>query len=276
MQAITKNIKEVIGEDEIKAKLVNKGVLNIYWGVSPTLSPHFAYFLPLLKLRDLISEGHNVTILIADVHSYLEQGIEKSNDVEQQTQLYDTVITSMLHSIGVKKGSYSIIKGSDYQFDSTYCIDLLKLSSVITLENVCNVGQKHLISNALYPLLQCLDETYLDADIQLGGEDQRKIFELSRNYIEKIGYNKCSYLITPLIPSLKCKNGITKMSASVQHSKIELTDTIEDINKKINSAGCSSPKNSLDTNPLLSILKYILFEVFNVIINLRQNGKKEL
>ena len=50
------------------------------------------------------------------------------------------------------------------------------------------------LSGLLYPLLQALDEQYLDVDIQFGGVDQRKIFTYAEETLPKIGYRKRAHL----------------------------------------------------------------------------------
>lgn len=74
-----------------------------------------------------------------------------------------------------------------------------------------------LMSNLLYPILQALDEEYLDVDVQFGGVDQRKIFMFARENLPRIGYRKRAHLMNPLIPGL----GETgKMSSSEPLSKV--------------------------------------------------------
>ncbi len=61
------------------------------------------------------------------------------------------------------------------------------------------------LSGLSYPLLQVLDEVYLGADAELGGQDQRKIFMLSRDHIHKLGYRPSIHLMNPMIPSITSK-----------------------------------------------------------------------
>lgn len=272
-----KSVLEVIGEKEILEKLDRNKCLNVYWGTAPTSPPHLAYYLPLLLLRDLIrcrktsdkvlhrSKICNVNILLADVHSYLDEGIHAYNRTEQRTVFYEHVIRRMMKVIGVEEKEYEITKGSQYQFDRRYCIDLYKFTTLLNVQQAKHASSEvvkktktPLLSGLLYPLMQCLDETYFDADIQLGGNDQRKIFMLSRDYIEYLGYEKCSYVITPLIPSLNGKD--IKMS-SRGNQKIGLMDDIETIRKKISKAYCAEKETDVSKNPLLALLKYIVFGV---------------
>lgn len=55
--------------------------------------------------------------------------------------------------------------------------------------------QNPLLSGLLYPLLQSLDEQYLNADAEFGGVDQRKIFTFSEKYLPVLGYEKRIHLM---------------------------------------------------------------------------------
>ena len=110
------------------------------------------------------------------------------------------------------------------------------------------------ISSLLYPLLQALDEEYLQVDAQFGGIDQRKIFMFAREYLPKIGYKKRMHFMNVLVPGLG-KSG--KMSSSEPNSKIDFDDTDQIIDEKINKA--YSVDGQAEGNGLLAITKYILF-----------------
>ena len=55
----------------------------------------------------------------------------------------------------------------------------------------------------MYPTLQALDEQYLDAYVESGGIDQRKIFIHARSLMPKLGYKKRGYLMTDMISGLR-------------------------------------------------------------------------
>jgi len=283
-------VEEVIGLEEIREKLQDRSTLRVYWGTAPTKAPHLAYFVPLLKLRDLIRAGHHVTILLADVHSYLDKGFEMIGGVDGRTEEYQIILTAMMSSLGVAEDEYCFVRGSSFQLDRRYNLDLFKFLTLVTVRSAQRAGSevvkqpisdsdtapdakekalaKHILgmsmSSLVYPLMQCLDETALEADVELGGRDQRKIFMMSRDFVEKLGYSKCAYLMNPLIPPL---NGKTfKMSASdPQNSKISLLDSPEQVERKIQRAFCVERDINAATNPVLAIAKHILFPVFETL-----------
>jgi len=269
---IKHNTHEFIGENEVREKLLQNPQLTVYWGTAPTGPPSFAYYMPLLKLKEMIHLGFHVKILLADVHSYLDKGSAAFQKTPYRTSFYILVLKSMLQTIGVQPHQYSFVVGSSYQLGREYTMDLLKFSSMInsnvatkaSSEVVKQLQHAPLLSHLIYPLMQALDEHHLGADMELVGKDQRKIITFSRDHIEKkMGYSKCAYIVTPLIPSLR---GGVKMSSSDEQSKLSFLDSDEKIEKKIRQAFCPPTEGDQyveEDHPLLCILRYILFPHFH-------------
>jgi tyrosyl-tRNA synthetase len=284
IKIIRDRMEEIIGEEELVEKLRKGKMLHCYWGTAPTSPPSFAYFLPLLKLKELVKCNFIVTILLADVHSYMDKGMGEYDRTMERTMFYELVLKSMLSTIGIEEKSVRFVKGSDYQFDRKFCMDLLRMSAFTTVgvatkasSETVKRGDKDkdcLISHLLYPMMQSLDETYLSADLELGGRDQRKILTFSRDNIQKLGYEKCAYVITPLIPSLRGKN--KKMSSSDPNSKLSFMDSDEEISVKIQRAFCVDMDSSMDSNPILGIIRHILFPFFEKLeLQLDANARLE-
>jgi len=117
---------------------------------------------------------------------------------------------------------------------------------------------------------QCADIFYLKADITQLGMDQRKVNMLAREVGEKLGYWK------PVVVSHHMLMGLgqppagekttdraieLKMSKSKPDSAIFMTDSEEDIKRKMKKAWC--PEGIVDENPILEYCKYIIFERFS-------------
>jgi tyrosyl-tRNA synthetase len=264
-ELITKGVAEIIGEDEIRQGL-DERQLTIYWGTAPTKSPSLGYFIPLLKLKDCLDAGLNVKILLADIHSYLDKGSATIPHTQHRVDYYSYLLKEMLKCIGVDPDNIQFVQGSEVQLDRKYVLDLFALTTNISVTAAKKAGSEvvkqdknPLVSSLLYPIMQVLDETVLNADIQLGGLDQRKIFALSRDYKESIGYKKCTYLMNNLLPSLS-KPG-SKMSSSDPNGKIELFDTHEIISAKLSKAYCVEKDTTLSTSPCLMLAKWLVFPI---------------
>ena len=60
---ITRNLEEVVGEEDIKKVLAERDV-KVYWGTATTGKPHIAYFVPMSKIADFLRAGCQGNILL--------------------------------------------------------------------------------------------------------------------------------------------------------------------------------------------------------------------
>ncbi|XP_037085830.1 tyrosine--tRNA ligase, cytoplasmic-like [Pollicipes pollicipes] len=259
LHLITRNLQEVLGDDRMKAVMKERD-LKIYWGTATTGKPHLAYFVPMSKIADFLKAGCEVTILLADLHAYLDNMKAPWDLLALRTEYYERVIKAMLKAIGVPLEKLKFIKGTDYQLSKEFTLDVYRLTSMVTEHDAKKAGaevvkqvEHPLLSGLLYPGLQALDEEYLHCDTQFGGIDQRKIFTFAEKYLPQLGYKKRSHLMNPMVPGLT--GG--KMSSSEEDSKIDLLDSAPAVKKKLKKAFCE-PGNIAD-NGVLSFCKHVIF-----------------
>ncbi len=262
---ITRNLQEVVGEDNLR-EILEKRDLKVYWGSAPTGKPHLGYFVPMMKIADLLAADCHVTILFANMHAYLDNMKTSWDLLAKRTEYYEFLIREMLKHIGVPLDKLKFVEGTDFQLQEKYTLDMYKLSAIASTRDTKKAGAEVVkqletpkMSGLLYPILQALDEEYLEVDAQFGGVDQRKIFMFAREFLPKIGYEKRIHLMNPLIPGLG-ESG--KMSSSEPNSKIDFDDDDKTIKKKINKAFCKD--GEIEGNGLLAILNYIIFPKINV------------
>lgn len=264
-ELISRNLQEVLGEDRIK-KVLSERDLRVYWGTATTGRPHIAYFVPMCKIADLLNAGCEVTILLADLHGYLDNMKAPWELIGKRANYYKFIITEMLKAINVPIEKLKFVQGTDYQLSKEYTLDVYKLSSMVTEHDAKKAGAQvvkqvdsPLLSGLLYPLLQGLDEQYLGVDCQFGGIDQRKIFTFAEEYMPKLGYKKCSHLMNRMVPGLTGD----KMSSSVADSKIDLLDSAKDVTRKIKKAFCE--EGNVEQNGLLAFCDAVLFPIYGEI-----------
>lgn len=241
---ITKGLQEVLNPQIIKNVLENENRhVKIYWGTAPTGKPHCGYFVPMIKLAHFLKADCEVTVLIADLHAYLDNMKAPLEVVQHRGAYYSMVVKSILKSIGVPIEKLKFVTGSDYQLKAEYTMDLFKLSNKVSQNDAKRAGadvvkqvDNPLLSGLIYPLMQALDEHYLDVDVQFGGVDQRKIFVLAEEQLPGIGYKKRAHLMNPMVPGLG-QGG--KMSASDPNSKIDIIEDPKVVKKKVASAFCA-------------------------------------
>ncbi len=258
-ELITRNLQEIIGEEELKKHLKSGEEFSLYWGTMPTGSISIAYFFPLLKIADFLKAGCKVKILLADLHALLD-GVP-FDVLEKRYRYYKRAIEDILKEIGVDLKNLEFVKGSELQLNKDYFHDLLKLSTFTNLRNSTKAaseavktaqGKDVLLSGMIYPLMQALDEQYLGVDAQFAGLDQRKIMVYAREYLPKIGYKPRIELMVPMIRGLVGK----QMSSSIEATKIDLLDDEEKVKRKIK--GAEFAEGNPDSG-VMALLKYFIF-----------------
>ncbi|NHJ15220.1 MAG: tyrosine--tRNA ligase [Candidatus Thorarchaeota archaeon] len=253
------NSEEVVTREEINTILENKPGFNYYYGTAPTGPFHFAYIIQFNKLIQLTELGGKGTILLADYHAHLDDQKTPFELMELRSKYYEECIRGVLGKFAKK---IKFVRGSTYQHKRDYVEDLYKIAARVTTTRAKRAASEVVrmrgdakVSELLYPLLQILDVKYLEADITVGGIDQRNIYMLGRELLEGVGYQKGAYIFMPLLPSLKGDG--SKMSASDPASHIRVTDSTEDIRSTIKKAYC--PAGVLEMNPIIATVRYILF-----------------
>jgi len=260
LRILKRNTQEIVTEEELENLLKTKKKPAVYLGTAITGKPHVAYFVWVLKLADFLKAGFKVKLLLADLHGALDN--TPWEILEHRYEYYSKVIPLMFESIGADIEDFEIVKGSDFEIDKEYFYDMLRVSTVASVgdckraaSEVVKMGDNPKLSGLIYPIMQMLDEEYLEVDVQYGGVDQRKIFMFARENHPKIGYKPRVEFMTPLLPGLTGE----KMSASIEKSKVDLLDSPEAVKDKISSAYC--PAGIVEENGILAFTKHVLFTI---------------
>ncbi|KAF7562297.1 hypothetical protein G7046_g1803 [Stylonectria norvegica] len=259
---ISENLAEILNPEIIEKILADGGHPKIYWGTATTGRPHCGYFVPALKIAQLLAAGCDVTILLADIHGFLDNLKAPLELVALRAQFYRHTVTAILKAVGVSTEKLKFVLGSSYQRTSEYVMDVYKLCSLVSEHDAKKAGAEIVkqsdnapLSGLLYPILQVLDEEYLGVDAQFGGLDQRKLFTAAKEWLPKIGYKPRAHLLNSMVPGLH--GG--KMSASDPDSKIDLLDPPDIVTKKIRKA-VAAPK-VVEDNGVLAFVEFVLLPV---------------
>ncbi|KAI7828367.1 tyrosyl-tRNA synthetase [Kickxella alabastrina] len=258
---IKRNLQEVLGEAEL-VKILAERDISLYWGTAPTGRPHVGYFVAMTKIADYLRAGCHVTILLADIHAFLDNLKSSIELVKSRTKYYEQTIKAMLNSIGVPLEKLTFVVGSSFELTPEYSMDNYRLASLVTEHDAKKAGAEvvkqvdsALLSGLLYPGMQALDEEYLKVDAQFGGVDQRKIFTFAEKYMPQLGYKKRIHLMNPMVPGLQG----SKMSSSDPDSKIDILDDEKAVLKKLKKAFCE--EGNITENGILSFIKFVLMPV---------------
>ncbi|VVB76176.1 Tyrosine--tRNA ligase [Candidatus Tiddalikarchaeum anstoanum] len=259
LELIKKNTIEIIGEDELRQKIDSGKAIKAYWGRAPTGALHMGHAMSLSKIFDLQKAGVKPVILIADIHAALDDQKAPWEQIDKRAEFTKKCIELALP--WSEKPNF--ITGSSYQLSKNYELDLLKISTMVTITRATRAASEVTrmkdpkVSELIYPIMQALDEQYLEVDMQWGGVDQRHIMALAREYLPKIGYKPRTELMLPLICSLKGPE--VKMSSSIPDSIIKVYDSEKSVTDKIRNSYC--PEGDIKDNPILQLCQRIIFPI---------------
>jgi len=127
----------------------------------------------MVHIANFLQAGCEVTILVADLHAFLDNMKAPLDLVKHRAQYYEFLIKSILRAINVPLEKLNFVHGSSYQLTAEYTMDIFRMSSVVTEHDAKKAGAEvvkqvasPLLSGLIYPLMQALDEQYLGVDVQ--------------------------------------------------------------------------------------------------------------
>ena len=260
---VTRFTEEVIERSEIEALFEAGETPSAYIGYAPTGEMHIGHFTTMRKLADFIEAGVDVTVLVADLHAHLDDAKSPFELLDARSAYYEAAIEAMIEAAGADPGAVSFVRGTEYQLEEPYTMELYRTIADTTLSRAQRAGSEVVrqsenpsLGGLVYTLMQALDVAALEADIAYGGIDQRGIYMLARERLPELGHRKPTCVFAPLLSGLS--GG--KMSASQAGSKINLTDDDEAVASKIEGAYC--PAGETEENGVLEYLRYLVFPVF--------------
>ncbi len=261
-ELVTRFTEEVIEESEIEALFDGEGTPSAYIGYAPTGEMHIGHFTTMRKLADFVEAGIDVTVLVADLHAHLDDAKSPFELLEARSAYYEAAIEAMIDAAGGDPGAVSFVRGTEFQLEDPYTMDLYRTLAETTLSRAQRAGSEVVrqsenpkLGGLVYTLMQALDVAALEADIAYGGIDQRGIYMLAREQLPDLGYDKPTCVFAPLLSGLS--GG--KMSASEADSKINLTDDDDAVDSKIGGAYC--PAGEVEENGVLEYLRFLVFPV---------------
>ncbi len=257
---IKRNTEEIVTQEELERLLETKESPTAYVGYEPSGKIHMGHVLTVNKLVDLQNAGFEVTVLLADVHAYLNE----KGTMEEVREIADFNKECFI-ALGLEEGKTKFVYGSDYQLEPDYMLSVLKLARDTTLnrakrsmDEVSRSADNPRVSQMVYPLMQAVDIAMLGVDVAVGGIDQRKIHMLAREGLPGLGYKAPICIHTPILLGLDGK----KMSSS-SNNFISMDDSGKALKKKINKAFC--PEGDIVDNPVLALFKYHIMPRFEEI-----------
>lgn len=227
LEIIKRGTEELLVDTELAQKLVRfekTGTpLRIKLGLDPTAPDlHLGHTVVLNKMRQLQDLGHTVIFLIGDFTSMIgdPSGRNITRPPLTREQIEENAMTYFKQASLVLDPQKTEIRYNSEWSDKLSARDMIQLASRYTLARIMERedfsnrfknGSPIAIHELLYPLMQGYDSVMLNADMELGGTDQK--FNLLVGRELQRGYNQEPQCILTM-PLLEGLDGIEKMSKS--------------------------------------------------------------
>lgn len=237
LQIIKQGIDEIIGEDDLVQKLKDKKILTIKVGFDPTAPDlHLGHTVILRKMRQFQDLGHKVIFLIGDFTGRIGDPSGKNktrppltdNEIKENAQTYKDQVYKVLDP------QKTIVDFNSRWGDNMSAADMIKLAAQSTVARMIERddfskryknNQPISIHEFLYPLMQGYDSVELEADIELGGTDQKFNLLVGRDLQRNSDMSPQTIITLPLLEGL---DGVKKMSKSEQNY-IGITESADEI-----------------------------------------------
>jgi tyrosyl-tRNA synthetase len=225
---LKKGSAEIIRESELRAKLEKSRAtgtpLRVKLGMDPTAPDlHLGHTVVLRKLKHFQDLGHTAIFLIGDFTGMIGDPTGRSvtrppltrEQIEQNAETYKEQVFKILDP------QKTVIDFNRRWFAEFTADDFVRLMSKYTVSQMLEREEFHnrfqeekpiSLHELLYPLVQGYDSVALEADVELGGTDQKFNLLVGRELQRVYGQESQVVLTTPILEGL---DGVQKMSKSL-------------------------------------------------------------
>ena len=243
LSQIRRGTNEIISEEELVKKLNSGKKLRIKLGVDPTAPDlHLGHSVIINKLKTFQDLGHQIVFLIGDFTARI--GDPSGRSAKRPMMTEEQIMAN------IKTYQDQVFKILDRE--KTEVVFNSKWLNALGIEGLLKLASKHTVAQMLvrddfekrfkadipisivefmYPLLQAYDSVALQADVELGGNDQKFNLLLGRDMQRDAGQEPQVVITMPLLVGT---DGVKKMSKSYKNY-IALNDKPQDMFGKLMS-----------------------------------------
>ena len=237
------------GIEELAVKLQHAADTNtplrIKLGMDPTRPDlHLGHTVVMRKLKEFQKLGHKIVLLVGGATAMIGDPSGKSETrpaltKEQVEENAKTYFAQMSKVLDISQAE--VVNNADWLHKLTFT-EMLQLAGKVTVAQMMTrddfakryaEGKPIAIHEFFYPLMQAYDSVAIDADIELGGTDQRFNTLLGRDI--QAAYGKKYPQLVMMLPLLEGTDGVVKMSKTYPEHCISLTDSAKDMFGKLMS-----------------------------------------
>jgi tyrosyl-tRNA synthetase len=224
---LKRGVVEIITEDDFRVKLAKQQPLNIKLGVDPTAPDiHLGFSVVMRKLRAFQELGHRVILIVGDYTATVgdPSGKNKTRPMLSHEQV-------MNHAETYKKQFFRIVdesktrvvyngdwfRGMTFQ-EVTLLMSQITVAQMLEREDFQNryrAGRSISLHEFLYPMMQAWDSVKIEADVELGGTDQKFNILRGREIQKNAGQEPQAGMLLPILIGTDGKEKMSKSLGNV-------------------------------------------------------------
>ncbi|SUO94258.1 tyrosine--tRNA ligase [Suttonella ornithocola] len=224
LSVIRRGTEDFIGEAELVERLKSGKTLRIKLGMDPTAPDlHLGHTVVLNKLRQFQDLGHQVIFLVGDFTAQIgdPSGKNATRPPLTKEQVLANAETYKEQVFKILDPAKTEIRFNSEWMDKMSAVDMVKLTAKYTVARMLerddfhkrySEGRPIAVHEFLYPLTQAYDSVALEADVELGGTDQKFNLLVGRDIQREYGLAAQSVITMPILEGL---DGVNKMSKSL-------------------------------------------------------------
>ena len=240
---IQRGTEEILVEEEFTKRFYQKKPLKIKVGFDPTAPDlHLGHTVIINKMRQFQKFGHEIIFLIGDFTGMIgdPSGVNETRPVLTREQIDENAATYEKQIFKILDKDLTRIEFNSSWMQQVNSSKLIEIASKYTVARMLErddfkhrfkTGNPISIHELLYPLVQAYDSVALEADVELGGTDQKFNLLVGRHLQKLYGQPPQTAITLPLLEGL---DGVKKMSKTA-NNYIALTDSPKDMLGKIMS-----------------------------------------
>jgi len=279
---ITRNLEEVLTEEELKSLIESGTPLKYYIGFEISGKGHVGWVYTFQKIKDLQEAGVEINILLADWHTWLNKKLDGTLETAKRMarEYFEEALRACALCAGADPDKINFVLGSELyeKLGNDYWAKVIRVAKATTLSRMIRsttiMGRKESeISDSamlIYPAMQAADIFALGVNIAHAGTDQRNVHVVAREAAASLDKQKpvaihhhlLQGLLQPVFTTDETGKKIldleaAKMSKSKPDSAIYIHDQPEEIRRKVGNAFC--PEGEVEFNPILDWTKHLIF-----------------
>lgn len=281
VKLINRNVEEVLTVEELTELIESGQPIRHYIGFEISGKVHIGQGLFTMQLvKDMYDAGAEVTIFLADWHTWLNNKLDGTLETATRMakEYFEEAMKASYLCAGGDPNDLKFVLGSELYEQKDYWPKVIKVSKATTISRMLRstsimgreAGQSSDAATLIYPAMQAADIYQLGINLAQAGTDQRNVHVVAREVAKDLGAAKpvaihhhlLQGLLKPAVWPIRegdraaMAEGL-KMSKSKPDSAVFISDSPEDIRRKVSNA--FAPEGEISFNPILDWTKHLVF-----------------